>query len=223
MKRKQLRGVSCIEFAFSMITLTPLLLGTGVVGVNMIRTLETIQLARDVGHMYARGVDFGQPGNKTIVATLGSTLGLTTSPASSKAVVILSKLVYIDQSACAAVGAVDGAGNPSGCGNYLKWVFSQRLVMGNPSVRSSNYGSPLTSGPTGVTVDPATGKISPNEYTIKAGAVANFSAMNPYSSVNGVAQGVPSGQSLYLAEAGAIGMNMAPFVSNAVTYSFSLF
>src|SRR6187200_455931 len=92
MKRKSVRGVSAVEFAFSMIVLAPLLLGTGVIGINMIRTLETIQLARDAGHMYARGVDFSQPGNKTILVTLGSPLGLSATPTNSSAVVILSSL-----------------------------------------------------------------------------------------------------------------------------------
>ena len=57
MHRSQ-RGGSSIEFAFIVLTLVPLLLGTGATGVNMIRTLQTAQLARDAGHMFARGVDF---------------------------------------------------------------------------------------------------------------------------------------------------------------------
>jgi len=32
--------------------LVPLLLGTGAAGINMILTLQTIQVARDAGHMY---------------------------------------------------------------------------------------------------------------------------------------------------------------------------
>ena len=55
------KGISTMEFAFSMLVLTPLLLGTGVTGINMIRTLATVQLARDAGHMYARGLDFAPP------------------------------------------------------------------------------------------------------------------------------------------------------------------
>ena len=223
MKRKSERGVSAVEFAFSMIVLAPLLLGTGVIGINMIRTLETIQLARDAGHMYARGVDFSQPGNKTILVTLGSTLGLSSTPGAGSAVVILSALTYVDQPACAAVGAVDAGGNPSGCTNFGQWVFTQRLTVGKASLRSSGYGSPLTSGPTGVSIDPTTGKISPQHYTTKAGAVANFNSINPYSNVNGNVQGLPSGQTLFVAEAGATALNMAPFVSNAVTYAYGLF
>jgi hypothetical protein len=226
MRRNQLRrGVSSIEFAFSMIVLTPLLLGTGVIGINLIRTLETAQLARDAGHMFARGVDFSKPGNKSIVTTLGANLGLSTDTTNSKAVVVLSALTYVDVAACQSVGAVDGAGNPSGCTNFGRWVFTQRLTIGNPSVRGSNYGSPVTSGlgNNNVIVNATTGKIAPADYVLKTGAVATFTGINPYRNVNGDISGLPSGQVLYLAEAGALGFNMKPFVSNAATYSFGLF
>ncbi len=218
MKRIRSRGVSTIEFAFSLLVLMPLFLGTGVTGINMIRTLETIQLARDAGHMYARGVDFSLPGNQTILANVGGNLGLDTS-GSGSSVVILSALTYVDIPACAAVGAVDAMGNPtSACTNYQKWVFTQRLIVGNSSVRSSNFGTP-----SGVSIDPSTGKIPQSDYVKKAGAVASFSGVNPYSVVAGVASGLPSGQVLFLAEASATGFNMPPFVSNAKSYSFGFF
>ena len=218
------RGVSTIEFAFSMLVLVPLLLGTGVIGINMIRTQQVIQLARDSGHMYARGLDLYQPGNQTILGNVGADLGLSTTAGQGNAVVILSSLTYVDKNACAAVGAVDAGGDPtSACTNFTKWVFTQRLVVGNSSLRTSNFGSPLTSGPTGVTVNPATGLISKADYVTKAGAVATFSGVNPYAVVDGNVQGLPSGQVLYLAEAAATGFNMPPFVSNSSPYSFAFF
>src|ERR1017187_7635630 len=161
MRRRRLGGSACIEFAFVVLVLVPLLLGTGAAGINMILTLQTIQLARDAGHMYAHGLDFSQTGNQTILGNVGASLGLSTTAGSGSAVVILSKLTYVDKNACAAGGAVDGSGNPLNCTNLGKWVFTQRLVIGNSNVSTSNLGSPLTSGPTGVTVDPTTGKISP--------------------------------------------------------------
>lgn len=206
-----------------MLVMLPLLLGTGVMGINMIRALQTVQLARDAGHMYARGVDFGLTGNQTIIADLGNDLGMSATAGSGNAVVILSTLTYIDQNACAAVGAVDGSGNPTAaCANYSKWVFAQRLTVGNTAVRSSNYGSPISGGPNGVTIG-GDGKISASDQATKSGDVATFSGVNPYSVVNGVAQGLPSGQVLYLAEAGATGFNMPPFVSNMASYSFGFF
>ena len=222
MKQDCSRGVSAIEFAFSMLVMGPLLLGTGVMGINMIRALQVVQLARDAGHMYARGVDFGLPGNQTVLADLGTNVGLSTTAGQGNAVVIFSSLTYVDKALCAAVGAVDGSGNPTAaCTNYTRWVFTQRLTVGNTAVHPSNYGSPLTSGPTGVTMG-ADGKISLSDQATKAGDIANFTGVNPYSPNNG-GSGLPSGQVLYLAEAGGRGFNMPPFVSNAVMYEFGFF
>jgi hypothetical protein len=219
------KGISTMEFAFSMLVLTPLLLGTGVTGINMIRTLATVQLARDAGHMYARGLDFAppEPGNQTILKHLGSNLGLNTD-GTGTAIVIFSTLAYIDKAACAGQGLVDGAGNPSSaCTNYTRWVFANRVVVGNTSVRTSNYGSPLTSGPTGVTIDSQTGNISVAQQVTKAGARATFTGVNPYSVVGTNVSGLPSGQVLYLAEAAATGFSMPPFVNGSATYSWGLF
>jgi len=218
MKDKSRSGISAIEFTFSLLILVPLILGTGVMGVNMIRALQTVQLARDAGHMYARGIDFALAGNQTVIADLGNDLGLSGTAGQGNAVVILSQLTYVDTAACAAVGAVDAGGAPTAaCTNYTKWVFTQRLTVGNTTVRSSNFGNP-----TGVTLG-TDGKISPSDQATKAGDVATFSGVNPYSVVNGVASGLPSGQVLYLAEAAATGFNMPPFVSNMASYSFGFF
>jgi hypothetical protein len=224
MKSRKDKEVSTIEFAFSLLVFVPLMLGTGSIGINMVRSLQTIQLARDAGHMYARGVDFSQPGNKTILGNLGSTLGLSTAPGEGEATVILTALAYIDKNACAAAGAADAAGNPNGaCVNFQKWVIAQRIVLGNADVRGSNYGVPVTTGDNGVAVDPNNGKISAYDQARRSGAQAQFSGFNPYSVVNGVAQGLPSGQHLYVAEAAAKGFSMPPFVSGAPAYSWGIF
>lgn len=222
-RRKRSGGGSVIEFIFICLVLVPMFLGTGAVGVNLIRTLQTIQLARDLGHMYARGVDFSQGANQTIMYQLGTSLGLTSSSSTSTAVVILSNLIYVDSGQCLAVGAWNtGSNTPNGCTNYQQWVFTQRLEFGLTTLRTSNLGSPLTSGPTGVTVNATTGQISQSDYVLKAGAVANFSAINPYFSTSGN-QDLPSGQTLYVAEAGAQAWVMPPYFYNQSTYAFDFF
>jgi hypothetical protein len=224
MRTRKKRGVFAVEFAFSLLVFIPLLLGTGVIGINLVRSLQTIQLARDAGHMYARGVDFSQDGNKTVLRDLGATLGLSTTPGQGSATVILTALTYVDKNACAAAGAADANGNPnSACVNFRKWVIAQRIVLGNSSIRGSNYGAPVTTGPGGVTVDPTTGRISAYDQARKSGAQAQFNGFNPYSIVDGVAQGLPSGQRLYVAEAATHGFNMPPFVSGAKPYSWGIF
>jgi hypothetical protein len=221
MERRNKRGGSALEFALIILVLVPLFLGTGVLGINMIRVQQTAQLAHEGGYMFARGMDFSQVGNKAILVNIGSTLGLSTT-SSATAGVIFSKLTYIDKNACAAAGAVDAQGNPAGCTNLGSWVFTQRFIIGNSSVRTSNLGSPLVSGPTGVTVDPVTGQIPLVQYTTRAGAVAQFSSVNPYSNVNGSVSGLPSRQFLYIAEAAAKTFTMSPYLGRS-TYSYGLF
>lgn len=205
-----------IEFAFITFTLVPLLIGAAVVGVNLVRTLQTEQLARDAGHMFARGVDFSASGNEEILANVGSSLNLSATAGSGSAVVILSKLTYVDTNACATGGAVNANGQPSGCTNLGKWVFTQRLTVGNTSIRGSNLGTP-----TNVTLS-SNGSISASQYVTVAGAVANFNAINPYSNVNGTVSGLPSGQDVYIAEASGTGWAVPPYGVGA-TYAFGLF
>src|ERR1035438_5917245 len=133
------------------------------------------------------------------------------------AVVILSTVTYIDKAMCLSDGlAVDINGNPIGCTNLGKWVFTQRLVIGQSSIHGSNFGSPLVGGSTGVTLDPTTGAISLDDQVKKSGDVAIFSGINPYASTAGVVTGLPSGQVIYIAEASAKGFSMNPIMPNAV-------
>jgi Flp pilus assembly protein TadG len=222
MRRNRQRGVAFLEFAFIMLVLIPLMLGTTAIGLNMLTTLSTVQLARDAGHMYAKGTDFSQPGNKTILLALGSSLGLTSNTTTSKALIVLSAVTYIDKAMCASAGKVDANGNPLGCTNFGNWVFTQRISIGNSNMRTSNFGSPLTSGPNGAIVNSTTGKISLMDQVTKSGAVASFSGINPYSNVNGVVSGLPSGQVIYIAEAASTGISM-PFATGEVMYSFGMF
>jgi hypothetical protein len=128
---------------------------------------------------------------------------------------------------CLSAGkSLDPSGNPIGCTNWKQWVFTQRLVVGNASYRTSNLGSPLTSGPTGVTVDSMTGKISLSDQVNRAGDVATFSAVgNPFvNAVNaGVLNNLPSGQVLYVTEAAGQGFTMPPFADGGVMYAFNVF
>jgi Flp pilus assembly protein TadG len=220
--RRRQKGAAFVEFALILLVLTPLMLGTAGIGLNMLRSLATIQIGRDAGHMFARGADFSQPGNQTILADLGADIGLTTNAATSNAVVVLSTVIYIDKAMCAADGKVDASGNPLGCTNYTKWAFRKRLTIGNTSMRTSNFGSPLQSGPNPVVVD-STGSISVHDQVTNAGDVATFTVINPYSVVNGAVSGLPSGQVIYIAEAAANGIRLPPFAPNSVMYSYNMF
>ena len=223
MKRKRLGGASMIEFTFALMVLVPLLLGTAAVGINMVLQMETVQLARDAGRMYSNNVDFSQPGNKTILVNVSENLGLSSTAGSGNAVVVLSQVMYVDQGVCSGFGLVDSHGNPSGCTNYQKWVFTQRLTIGNSSLHTSNLGSPVTTGLTPVTLDATTGKVNPaKQEATNAGDVAVFNGLNPFV-VAGSLDELPSGQVLYVSEAAARGFTMPPFATGGLMYSYTMF
>lgn len=210
--RKKSRGVSIIESTFIFLVLLPLFLGTAGIGINMLRSLQVIQLARDAGHMYARGVDFTAAANQQVLANVGSGLGLNTTSGTGNAVVILSKINYVDKGVCASAGKVDASGNPSGCTNYTKWVFSQRLILGNSGLRTSNFGTPSSNG-----------TISALTQATDTHDVASISGFLPFTNTSGVIAGLPSGQVVYAAEAASTGFTMPPFAGGTPLYSYTMF
>jgi len=224
MKRKKRQGVAIVEFSFAMVVMIPLFLGTIGIGLRLIQSLRVAQLSRDADRMYARGLDFSQPGNKTTLASLGADVGLKTDGTGS-AVVVLTTVIYIDKGMCQSAGySLDGSGNPIGCPNWKKWAFAQRVTIGKSSIRTSNLGSPITTGPNPVTVDSTTGKISTSDQVSNSGDVANFVSGNPFVNINnGNLTTLPSGQVLYVAECAVPGFSMPPFAGANTVYSFNVF
>ena len=220
MSRKQTRGVAIMEFSFIMLLMVPLLLGTVEIGLNMVNTLQTVQLARDAGHMYARGVDFKLAGNLQILASLGAGAGMSASTGAGQgnARLILSQLRYIDKATCLADPgmAKDGGGNPIGCTNMGQWAFAERIAIGNSSMRVSNFGNP-----TGAVTIAADGSITMDQQCRISGDQASFGVTA--TKIYGNVTGLPSGQVLFIAEAEAIGFKMAPFANNPMTYSYGIF
>lgn len=138
------RGAAILEFSLSLIFLIPLLLGTLVFGFRLIRNIEMEQIVRDIGHMYARAVDFTQPGPKANAATLASGFNLT---ASGTSVLILSTIRILQQADCDAANPKKPAGTH--CTNLGNPVFVQQIMIGNTSltvngnnVAASAFGTP---------------------------------------------------------------------------------
>ena len=136
-KIRNRRGSSTIEFVLvSSVFLVPLLLGLFSVGFGLIRDMQGVQLTRDVGHMWARGVDFSTQANQDLLATrlaqglsLVSNSGNITGGTTGNGVVILSIFTNI------------GAGTCGGCNNGGHTVLVRRVVIGNHSKFTSAYGA----------------------------------------------------------------------------------
>jgi hypothetical protein len=125
--RRPRRGSAIVEFVLAAALIyTPLILGTMVIGMNLIRAIQVTQLNRDAGHMFARGVDFSLAPNRAILQQIAGGLDLT---ANGKSVVILSQIEKVD---CGS------------CNNKDVAVFTRQIVLGNASLRASRYGTPPT-------------------------------------------------------------------------------
>jgi len=132
-KRENQRGNAILEFAMVSIVLFPLLLGVVSLGVNLGHTTQTIQICRDAGHMYAKGVDFSQSGNQQVIVDIASPMGITSATAGT-GVVILSQIMQVYQDECTAAGVTS-------CSNLGSNVVINRIVIGN-STYTSHYATP---------------------------------------------------------------------------------
>lgn len=173
------RGNSLIEFGLALSLLLPLYVWMLVFGLDLRRMMQTSQVSRDAGHMYARGVDFSLPGNQDVLVRLAAGMNMTRTGGSG--VVILTRLLKVGSQEC-----TDGGVALASCSNLGKTVVTQRLVVGNASLKPSKVASPPG------TLLQADGSITPADYLTKSGAVAtNFESILPLA----------DGETAYVAEA----------------------
>lgn len=126
------RGSVMIELALALTVAFPLLLGVGAIGIRLGRTLQATQLTRDVSHMYAWGADFSLPGTQAVAAKLSQDFVLT---GTGEALLLFSTVYVVKQTDCDAAGLHT-------CPNLNLAVFTQRIALGNTTLRTSQFGTP---------------------------------------------------------------------------------
>jgi len=156
------RGNALLEFAAVSIVIIPLFFGMVGVGINLGHMNQALQISRDAGHMYAKGVDFSQSGNQNIIVNLASGTGLAV--AGGNAALMFSQIIQVYPADCTAAGLSSGA-----CTNSGKLVFTNRIVIGDSTLRSSNYGTPASG------ILSANGNISPANYLTNSTALVTGS------------------------------------------------
>jgi hypothetical protein len=218
MNRKNSKGVAIIEFALSMLVMVPLLLGTIGIGIQMVKSMQVIQMSRDAGRLYGssaggKGKDLSTPAYRTILGKLGAALNLHTTDGDTggNAVLILTTVKYIDT---------------PGTKNYQQWVFHHRLLMGRTDYITSNLGSPLVVQDnhfSAVTLN-AQGLVWPaSQETDNPNCRAAFTTKgNPFVNA-GVMTDLPSGTLLYVAEVAAKGFTLPPYASGGLMYNYNVF
>ena len=139
------RGSSILEFSLCLLVLAPALLGMFTVGMNLNRNLQVMQLGRDAGHMFVRGVDFSQDRNQRLLARLGRELKMVRSGTADEpdgnggAVIILTKIHVPTLAECTAAGLT-----APDCVNIGIPTIAQRVVIGNAGLFASSFGAPAS-------------------------------------------------------------------------------
>ncbi len=144
-RHKRERGNEIVEFALVISFFAPLLLGTFVIGVNMIRAIAVNHVVRDLDSMYIHGADFSTSGYQTLALRLGAGINLqapafpsgTTNVQSNtgstgNGIIWVTKIMYVGATTdpyCMQVGS----GN---CVNHDSFVYLQRVVFGNSTLTS---------------------------------------------------------------------------------------
>lgn len=153
-------GNNMLEFALLGLFLVPMMMGTISTGMGLGKAIQASQVTRDAGHMFVRQVDFSLAANKNIIVRLAQGLNMTVS--GGNGAVVLSQVLQIGSSDCAAAGLSTGA-----CSNLNFPVIIQRIVIGNPALFTSPIGNPSS------LIIGSDGTISPNNYLTRSDCRAN--------------------------------------------------
>jgi hypothetical protein len=164
---KREKGSALIEFLFvSVLLIVPLLLGTMILGMRLVRANQVSEVCRDAGHMYAYYVDFSQPSGQNLLVTLAQGLNMTVS--GGNGVVILSTITVVGSNDC-----ITG-GYPSGtCPNLNSTVFTRRVLVGNPQLSINGQLQVSVFGTPDPSIIDGEGNINPSYYAANPTAVAN--------------------------------------------------
>jgi hypothetical protein len=158
-KRNPESGNAVLEFAICTLFLIPMTLGIFQVGMDLKTCVQAAQISRDIGSMFAQGVDFTSSTNQNIVVRLTQGLGMTLT--GGNGVVNLSKIYMVQPADCTGAGLSLGQ-----CNNVNLAVVTQRFVIGNSALQTSVFGSPAS-------IDSSTGNVN-NWLTDTSARATNF-------------------------------------------------
>jgi len=142
-RKKTQKGQEIVEFALMAFILVPLFMGSFIVGMNLIRSIQCNQVTRDLVDMYIHGADFSTYPLQQEAARLAQGLNLqigssftgnstTNTSNSGNGFVSVSQIMWIGSTTsanCVAVGAAN-------CANHDSFVFTQQIQFGNGGLNS---------------------------------------------------------------------------------------
>jgi hypothetical protein len=152
-RRNTQSGQEILEFGLVAILLVPMFIGVFVVGMNLIRSIQTNQVCRDLDSMFIHSGDFStyplQQEAQRLAQGLNLQIGASFSGNQQSNVgntgnglVTVTQIMWIGSttsSNCIAVGAAN-------CTNANSFVFTEQIQFGNGTLANSNtvtLGSPV--------------------------------------------------------------------------------
>lgn len=206
-RKKTQKGQEIIEFALVACIFVPLFMGSFVVGMNLIRSIQCNQVCRDLVDMYIHGGDFSTYALQQEAQRLAQGLNLqigssftgnqqTNTGNGGNGLVTVSQIMWVGSttsSSCIAVGAAN-------CTNNDSFVYTQQVQFGNGALSNSNT---VTLGtPTGATINSS--GIVHNYVTdshAKLGSAAQTAMQNQWGANNNTGQtALTDGQVVYIVE-----------------------
>jgi hypothetical protein len=144
-RKKTQNGQEILEFALVAVLFMPMFLGAFVVGMNLIRSIQTNQVCRDLDSMFIHGGDFSTYAMQHEAQRLAQGLNLQIGASfagneqsntgnSGNGIVTVTQIMYIGSTAsssCVAVGA-------SNCTNHDSFVYTQQIQFGNGALATAS-------------------------------------------------------------------------------------
>ncbi len=171
-RRKTQSGQEIFEFALVAVLLVPIFMGTFIVGMNLIRSIQCNQVCRDLDDMYIHGGDFSTYGLQQEAQRLAQGLNLQVSGFAGDSagheqsntgnggngLVTVTLVKYIGGAGSGSCASV----LPAACGNQNSFVYSQQIQFGNGTLANS---STVTMGQCPTAIMNTTGIVDVNVVT----------------------------------------------------------
>ena len=161
-RRAQQSGQEIMEFGLVAIFFVPLILGTFVTGMGLIKSLQANLVIRDLGNIYIHGGDFSTYPLQQLAQRLGTGLNLqmpsfvggatnmqTNTGTSGDGMIWVTQVMYVGANTDPICVATIAAGHA--CANQNSFVYTQQILFGNSNVASAHpnaLGNAATNGVT---------------------------------------------------------------------------
>lgn len=162
MRRKRQNGQEIVEFALVALLFVPMMLGTFVVGMSLVKSLQASQAVRDLGNIYIHGGDFSSYSMQQLAQRLATGLNLQfptfgsgitnvqkNTGTNGDGVIWATQLMYVGPTTgaqCTVVGAAN-------CTNHDSFVYTEQVIFGNSSVAAAHPNSLGDATANGATVN----------------------------------------------------------------------